>query len=109
MKILYAVLTSPMKLYIELCTQEDRRGIGWWKMGIWILKGVKGNTEQGMCPICNKEDGWSHTLRCGGTRSWREELVDKRFASIEPEIGMRRTATIKEDDTAKRWAIFKLV
>jgi hypothetical protein len=22
------------KLYIEVCTQEARRGIGWWKMGI---------------------------------------------------------------------------
>jgi hypothetical protein len=41
------------KLYIEVCTQEARSGIGWWKMGIWRLKGVKGNTEQGMCPMCN--------------------------------------------------------
>jgi hypothetical protein len=22
------------KLYIEVCCQEARRGIGWWKMGI---------------------------------------------------------------------------
>jgi hypothetical protein len=43
------------KLYTEVCTQEARRGIGWWKMGIWRLKVVKGNTEQGMCPMCNKE------------------------------------------------------
>jgi hypothetical protein len=39
------------KLYIEVCSQEARRGIGWWKMGIWKLKGVMGNTEQGICPI----------------------------------------------------------
>jgi hypothetical protein len=26
------------KLYIEVCTQEARRGKGWWKMGIWRLK-----------------------------------------------------------------------
>jgi hypothetical protein len=45
------------KVYIEVCTQEARRGIEWWKMGIWRLKGVRGNTEQGMCPMCNKEEG----------------------------------------------------
>jgi hypothetical protein len=45
------------KMYIEVCTQEARRGIGWWKMGIWRLKCVRGNTEQGMCPMCNKEEG----------------------------------------------------
>jgi hypothetical protein len=55
-------------------------------MGMWRLKGVRGNTEQGMCPMCNKEEGWSHILRCKETRSWREELVDKQFTSIEPEI-----------------------
>jgi hypothetical protein len=88
------------KLYIEVCTQEARRGIGWWKMGIWRLKGVRGHTEQGICPMCNKE-GWSHILRCEKTRSWREELVDKRFTSIEPEIGMRRIDTIKDDKLQK--------
>jgi hypothetical protein len=51
------------------------------------LNGVRGNTEQGMYPVCNKE-GWSHILRCEETRSWREELVDKRFTNIELEIGM---------------------
>jgi hypothetical protein len=51
-----------------------------------------------MCPVCNKEEGWSHILRCKETRSWREELVDERFTSIEPEIGMRRTDTIKDND-----------
>jgi hypothetical protein len=64
-------------------------------MGIWRLKGVRGNTEQGMCSVCNKNEGWSHILRCAETRSWREELVDKRFTNIEPEIGIRRIATIK--------------
>jgi hypothetical protein len=57
------------KLYVEVCTQEARRGIGWWKMGIWRLKGVRGNIEQGMC----------HILRCKETRSWREDLVHKRI------------------------------
>jgi hypothetical protein len=62
-----------------------------------------------MCPMCNKEGGWSHILRCVETRSWREELVDKRFTSIEPEIGMRRIATIKDMTHCKSWAVFKQV
>jgi hypothetical protein len=74
------------KLYIEAKTLEARRGTGWWKTGIWRLKGIRGNTEHGMCPMCNKEEGWSHILRCGETRSWREELVDKRFASIGQKL-----------------------
>jgi hypothetical protein len=55
------------KFYIEVCTQESRRGIGWWKMGIWKLKGVRRNIEQDICPLYNKE-GWSHILRCDETK-----------------------------------------
>jgi hypothetical protein len=40
--------SSENKLDIEVCTQEARRGIGWWKMDIWRLKGVGGKTKQGM-------------------------------------------------------------
>jgi hypothetical protein len=56
----------------EIYIQEARRGTGWWKMGIWRLKGAGGNTDQGMSFICSKEEGWSHMLRCEGTRSWRD-------------------------------------
>jgi hypothetical protein len=93
------------KLYREVCTQEAGRGIGWWKMGICRLKFVRGNTEQGMCPMCNKE-GWSHILKCEETRSWREELVDKRFINFEPEIGMRRIATIKDNDKLQKVGLY---
>jgi hypothetical protein len=93
-------------LYIEVCTQEARRCIGWWKMGIWRLKGVRGSTEQGMCPVCNKEEGWSHILRCEETGSLREELVDKRFTNIEPEIGIRRIATIKDDGKLQKIGLY---
>jgi hypothetical protein len=47
-------------------------------MGTWKLKGVRRNIEQGICPLCNKEECWSHhILRCDETKSWREDLVDK--------------------------------
>jgi hypothetical protein len=62
------------KLYIEVSTQESRRGIEWWKMGIWRLMGVGGNTEQGMCPMCNKEEGWSHILRFAETKAAERSL-----------------------------------
>jgi hypothetical protein len=51
--------------------------------------------------MCNKEEGWSHILRCEENRSCREELVDKRFTNIEPEIGMRNIATNKDDKLKK--------
>jgi hypothetical protein len=83
-----------------------RRGIGWWKMGIWRLKGVRGNIEQGMCPMCNKEEGWSHMLRCDETKSWRENMVDKRFPSIEPEIGIRRVEASKDNDKLQKFRLY---
>jgi hypothetical protein len=51
------------KLFIEVCSQGARRVTGWWKMVIWKLKGVRGNIEQGICPMCSKEEGWSHIFR----------------------------------------------
>jgi hypothetical protein len=90
------------KFYTEVCTQETRRGIGWWKMGIWKLKGVRKNIEQGICPLCNKE-GWSHILRCDETKSWREDLVD---TSVDPEIGIRRVATSKDKDKVKKIGLY---
>jgi hypothetical protein len=106
--IFYNVLKNnwEKKLYIEVSTQEARRGIGWWKMGVWRLKGVRGNTEQGMCPMCNKEEGWSNILRCEETRSWREEPVDKRFINFETEIEIRRIATIKDNDKLQKVGLY---
>jgi hypothetical protein len=95
------------KLYIEVCTQEAKRGIGWCKMGIWRLKGVRGNIEQGMCPMCNKEEGWSNILlKCVETKSWREDLVDKRFTSVEPEIGIRRIVTRKDNNKLQKFGSY---
>jgi hypothetical protein len=58
--------------------------------------------EQGTCPMCNKEEGWSHILRCEETKIWREEFVNKRYTNIEPEIGIRRMATIKDNDNLQK-------
>jgi uncharacterized protein YprB with RNaseH-like and TPR domain len=45
-------------------------------------------------------------LRCAKTRSWREKIVDKKFTSIEPEIGMRRIATIEDNDKIQKAGLY---
>jgi hypothetical protein len=63
----------------------ERRGLGWWKMGNWRLRRMKGNTDQGICPVCRKEDGWSHIQQCEeGTRNWREKLLEKNVHKNTP-------------------------
>jgi hypothetical protein len=94
------------KLYIEVCSQEAGRGIGWWKMGIWKLKGVRGNIEQGICPMFSKEEGWSHIFRRDETKRWRNNLVDKRFTSVDPEIGIRMVATNKDKDKLQKFGLY---
>jgi hypothetical protein len=95
--VLYNELNSNWKkeLYIEVCTHEIRRRTECWKMGIRRLKSAGGNSDQGMCPMCSEEEGQSHILRCEGTRSWRDELADERFTSIDSEIGIRIAAKKK--------------
>jgi hypothetical protein len=41
-------------------------------MCIWKLKGVRGNIEQGICPMCSKEEDWSHIFRCDETKKLEE-------------------------------------
>jgi hypothetical protein len=66
-------------------------------MGIWRLKCDRRNTNQRMCPMCSKEEGWSHILKCEGTRSWREELVEERFTSIALETGVGKIVASKKE------------
>lgn len=67
-------------------------------MGVRRLKSVSGNIrDQGMCPMCNTEDDRSHVLGCEKRRCWKEELADKRFTSINSEIGIRRVAANEDD------------
>jgi hypothetical protein len=37
------------------CTDEARRGIIWWKIGVWRLNGVMRNSGPGIWPICSKK------------------------------------------------------
>jgi hypothetical protein len=50
------------------------------------LKRVRGNIEQGICPICIKGD-WNNIFSCAGTKICRDEIVDKRFRIRWRNIG----------------------
>jgi hypothetical protein len=84
--------------YIEICTFEKRKGIGWWKMGIWRLKGMRGNIDKDVYTVCRKEEGGSHILQCDGTRVWRDRRLERKFTSIHPEIGIKKIASNKTRD-----------
>jgi hypothetical protein len=59
--------------------------------------------------MCNKEEGWSHIFRCDETKSWRNDLVHKRFTSVDPEIGTRRVATNKDKDKLKIIGLYLII
>lgn len=48
--------------YTELYTQDEMREILWWKTRIQKLRGIRGNTLQGIYHVHSKEEGWSYTL-----------------------------------------------
>lgn len=48
--------------YTELYTQDELRGILWWKTRIQKLRVIRGNIFQGIYPVHSKEKEWSHIL-----------------------------------------------
>jgi hypothetical protein len=56
--------------------------------------------------MCSKEEGWSHIFRCDETKSWRNDLVDKRFTGVDPEIGIRSVAKNKDKDKLKKSGLY---
>jgi hypothetical protein len=81
--------------YIDICIFEERKGIGWWKMGFWRLKGMRGNTDKG---VCRKEEGGSHILQCEGTRVRRDRWLERKFTGIHLEMGIKKIASNKTRD-----------
>jgi hypothetical protein len=61
-------------------------------MGIWRLKGMRGNIDKGVCPVCREGGGGSHILQCEGTRVWRDRWLEGKFTSIYPETGIKKKA-----------------
>jgi hypothetical protein len=88
---------------IDICTFEERKCIGWWKMGIWRLKRMRGNIDKGVlvCPVCRKEGGGSHILQCEGTRFWGDRWLERKFTSVHPEIGTKKASNKMRDNWTK--------
>jgi hypothetical protein len=66
--------------YIDICTFEERNGIGWWKMGSWRLKGMRGNIDKVYALYAGKkkEGVTSCNVKVqgsGGTEGWKESLL----------------------------------
>jgi hypothetical protein len=45
-------------------------------------------------------------LRCDGTKTWREEILDKRFWNIDPEIGIRDIAGCKNKEMWQKLGLY---
>jgi hypothetical protein len=46
-------------------------------MHLEIKESMRGNFDQGVCPVCSTEEGWSNVLKCEENGRWRDELTDK--------------------------------
>jgi hypothetical protein len=56
------------------------------------------SNEQGIYPMCSKEDDWSHVLCCKGTVIWNDRIFDKRLRNIDAEIGGKGIVGRKKTD-----------
>jgi hypothetical protein len=45
-------------------------------------------------------------LRCDGTKTWREEILDNRFWNIDPEIGIRKIAGCKNREMWQKLGLY---
>jgi hypothetical protein len=40
-------------------------------------------------------EDWNHLLKYDGAKIWRDEILDKKFRNIDPEINVRRSVGCK--------------
>jgi hypothetical protein len=92
--------------YTSITTRESRRNTVWWRKGIWRLKGIRKNEEIGICPICRTKEELSHILRCDGMKTWREEILNKRFWNIDPETEIRMIAGCKSKEMWQKLGLY---
>jgi hypothetical protein len=38
--------------HIDCCNRNERRGMAWWRLGIWKLRGSRKSVEKGTCSLC---------------------------------------------------------
>jgi hypothetical protein len=71
-------------------------------MGIWRLKGMRGNIDKGVCSVCRKEEGGNHILQCEDRRVCRDRWLERKFTSVHPEIGIKKKTQIKREITGQK-------
>jgi hypothetical protein len=65
--------------YVMCGSSNDRRGLAWFRAGIWKLRGMRKGLEIGRCPLCNGEEDAVHILiKCPETRRLREHLLSRK-------------------------------
>jgi hypothetical protein len=67
---------------------------------------VSGEILSRGCVLCAIKRKDEVTLRCKETRSWRQELVDKRFTGIDPETGIIRILTNRNNDKLQKIGLY---
>jgi hypothetical protein len=68
-----------------------------------VLGEIK-NGEYALC-VVKKKVGVIY-LDVMRQKSWRNDLADKRFTSVDPEIGIRRVATNKDKDKLQKFGLY---
>jgi hypothetical protein len=68
-------------------------------MGNWRLKGILTTG----CAVYAEMRKYGVILRCEGSNSWREKLMNKRFT--DPETGIRKSSKCEQRHMDKNWVI----
>jgi hypothetical protein len=76
-------------------------------LGIWKLRRSRKGVEKGTCPLClGKEDTKHILLQCPENKTWRTEMLCKRWLDINEEIAYRKMLSCRNKMTAKIWENF---
>jgi hypothetical protein len=64
------------RLYIEWCLRKERSGIVWLLARLWLLKGVRMNTEKAKCPLYVGEEDVVNTYYW---IAWKLEIRERNL------------------------------
>jgi hypothetical protein len=93
--------------HVDCCNSNERRGMVWWRLGIWKLRGSRKGVEKGTCPLCLGKEYTKHILlECPGTKNWRTEMC-KRWLDINEEVLTNENVNLyKQIEGKKIWENF---
>jgi hypothetical protein len=71
-------------VYIHYCNVKYRKGVVWFRLGIWRRRGTERIVGQRRCPLRKEED--NEILKCKEAHSWREKVVNNSCIHTNEEI-----------------------